>query len=256
MNLKAAVQRRLPRLLQVPLRAVYGQRPTARTERRGWADRRRVADLVELQLGSVVRAGPFAGLRLDSVEGDTPAKVLGCYELELHGAIEKLVVKQFGTIVNVGCAEGYYAVGMALRCPTAHIVAYDIDPAQQRLCMQNAVANAVASRLETRGECIAADLQALGEDALVIMDCEGCEDVLLQEGISATLLVELHDYVDKTLPDRVIKRLSKSHRLEIIHSVGRDSEAYPELDFLTATDRELALFERPTPMRWIIARPN
>jgi len=212
--------------------------------------------LVERELGAVVRAGPFAGLRLDAVTGDAPAKILGCYEIELHEAIESLVAKQFDTIVNVGCAEGYYAVGMALRCPTARILAYDIDLAQQMLCRKTAEANRVDSRLETRGKCTSADLQALRKGSLVIMDCEGCEDDLLQGGIYATLLVELHDWVDCSLPERVIARLSRSHSLEVIHTRGRDPADYPELHFLTAPERELALFERPIPMRWIVATPN
>src|SRR5919106_5511514 len=76
---------------------------------------RRVAD----ELGLTVRSGPFAGLRyVDAAVGAPdradclPAKLLGSYERELHHAVERQLEVGFSTIVNVGAAEGYYALGL------------------------------------------------------------------------------------------------------------------------------------------------
>src|SRR4051794_40351820 len=70
------------------------------------------------QCGPQVQTGPFAGLEFAraSAEGCHVPKLLGCYERELHGLVEAAVADGYDDIVNIGCAEGYYAVGLARRC--------------------------------------------------------------------------------------------------------------------------------------------
>jgi hypothetical protein len=191
-----------------------------------------------------------------NVGADTPAKLVGSYERELHPVIELLASQQFQTIVNVGCADGYYAVGMALRCPGATVRAYEILEEQQASCRATAEANGVGDRILVDGECTAADLAALDREALVIMDCEGAEDTLLSSPMLATVLVELHDWEDKTLPARVLARYTNSHDVELIHSEPRATVDFPQLSFLSPADHELALFERYTPMEWAVIRPK
>src|SRR5262249_46123396 len=75
--------------------------------------------------GGVV-AGPFAGtkLLLSPVSARLlPSYLLGTAELELHGAIEELVERSYRTVLNLGAADGYYAVGLARRLPSARVVA-------------------------------------------------------------------------------------------------------------------------------------
>src|SRR3954471_21407829 len=58
--------------------------------------------------------GPFAGLVYPSVDASLAslfAKLLGSYEREIHPVVEKICTAEYTDIVNVGCAEGYYAVG-------------------------------------------------------------------------------------------------------------------------------------------------
>jgi hypothetical protein len=254
MTFHESFRRRLPRPLYVVARSVYRQRPAARRERQSWKARARVAQEVADELGTTVLSGPFRGLKLPIVGWDFPAKLVGSYEAELHETLERLLASDFTTLVNVGCAEGYYAVGFGLRRPGMHIVGYDIASEHRANCLATARANAVP--VEVRGECSIRDLVALRRDALAIIDCEGAEDQILSSDIIATLLVELHEWHDTTLPDRVIERFSGTRRVEIVHSTSRDPAAYPELDFLGPEDRQLALFERPTSQRWMIVRPR
>ena len=208
------------------------------------------------QLGLTIHAGPFTDLRFIDTTADTPSKLVGSYERELHPTIEGLIKHQFSVVVNVGCAEGYYAVGMALRCPGATVRAYDLEPAQQDRCRATAEANCVEDRVQVLGLCTRADLVALDRQSLVLMDCEGCEDALLDPGILATVLVELHDWDDATLPDRIIARFADSHSVAVIRSTSRRTCDYPQLGFLSHEDRALALFERWTPMRWALITPH
>ena len=59
--------------------------------------------------------GPLAGMDFlpQSAEGCHIAKLLGCYEQPLQPFIEEAIANAYPTILNIGCAEGYYAVGMA-----------------------------------------------------------------------------------------------------------------------------------------------
>lgn len=61
------------------------------------------------QQGTVVMQGPLQGLDFlpQSAEGCHIAKLLGCYEQPLQPYIEQAIQKQYATILNIGCAEGY-----------------------------------------------------------------------------------------------------------------------------------------------------
>ena len=93
--------------------------------------------------------------------------------------------------------------------------------------------NGVADRIITAGECTPEHLVALDADAVVIMDCEGCEDALLSPDISATILVELHDMDDPLLSSRVLKRFAGSHKVTTVRSNSRIPFAHPEIGFLS-----------------------
>src|SRR5690606_8070667 len=57
--------------------------------------------------------GVFEGMRYSSFTAfgsELYPKLLGSYELEIQGVITELAQQSFDVIVDVGCAEGYYAV--------------------------------------------------------------------------------------------------------------------------------------------------
>src|SRR5262245_46881839 len=81
----------------------------ARNERRGLhAASERVA-------GEVVIRGPFAGLRYPARRIDSLAKRVGAYEHELHGWFEAALAARPARFVDIGAADGFYAVGVARR---------------------------------------------------------------------------------------------------------------------------------------------
>ena len=74
----------------------------------------------------IVRNGPFAGMRypgVQSVCSTIVPKLIGCYEKELHSVIELICSQQYNSVVDIGCAEGYYAVGLAMRLQNAQLFA-------------------------------------------------------------------------------------------------------------------------------------
>jgi hypothetical protein len=65
-----------------------------------------------------VESGPFAGMKYlpGFCEGILP-KLLGSYEQELWPALHSIASLPIQAVINIGCAEGYYAVGLARLLP-------------------------------------------------------------------------------------------------------------------------------------------
>jgi hypothetical protein len=97
-----------------------------------------------------VKYGVFKGMKLlpgeESGSGSLIPKLLGAYEYELRPVLEKICHEHYTEIINVGCAEGYYAVGFAMRFPDAKVFAYDIDKGALKLCEEMARLNKVSQQ--------------------------------------------------------------------------------------------------------------
>ncbi|MDA0231334.1 MAG: hypothetical protein O3B21_14255 [Proteobacteria bacterium] len=213
--------------------------------------------------GSLVRSGPFQGMKLlnRSSEGNVAPKLLGCYEQELHGVIERCIETPYEFVVNIGCGDGYYAVGLARCMPNTEIRAYDLHKGRRALCRDAAKENSVGERISVGAECGAEELTALaGRHVLVICDIEGGERELLDpERIPALkgfdILVELHENLDRALPETVIARFAESHRIERFRHQSRDPHAFEELEKIGSFDQFLALWEgRQGPTPWSFMR--
>lgn len=209
--------------------------------------------------GKRILSGPFNGMKYgdDVVCSAYLAKLVGSYEEELHGVIAAAIARSYSRVIDIGCAEGYYAIGFALRLPGARVYAFDTDPEAQRYCQNLARLNGVAGRVLVAGYCGVAELQALcGRDALVVCDCEGYEDELLDPALAPALqntdiIVELHEFLKPALTKRLLERFQKSHSVTLINSAPRDPAAYPILKVVAAEDRPWAVREgRSAAMQW------
>src|SRR5437868_4115037 len=97
----------------------------------------------------VVASGPFKGLRYtrDVVGSALAPKLVGTYELELQGPVRQIIADAPRNIVNVGAAEGYFAVGFARAIPTASVVAYEGQEKGRKLIGRLAELNGVSERV-------------------------------------------------------------------------------------------------------------
>jgi hypothetical protein len=200
--------------------------------------RREIAEVME-QIGTPPApiAGPFAGMRyLERPWGNLYyPKLLGTYELEIRDQIEWLAEHEPDVLVNVGASDGYYTVGMAMRCPQARVIAYDIDAECRKVLAQLVGLNDVFSRVEIRSECTVDELQktcAGAQRPAVIIDCEGFEDVLLDPQrvpalSKATILAEVHDCFVPGLTERLRERFEGTHELTIVEPRERTKDDLP-----------------------------
>ena len=215
--------------------------------------------------------GPFAGLRyaqLRTVASALSPKLLGTYEREIAAVVETCCTAGYEEILDIGCAEGYYAVGFARRCPEARVIACDASAEALTLCAENARANGVADRVEPRGPIDAAALAALppGTRRLVFCDVDGFEaELFVPEAvpglIGTDLLIETHDYLDPDITPDIVDTLRATHAVRILHSLDDVEKVYryelPELDGLSRRTRLRLLAEgRPAVQRWLWCRPH
>lgn len=191
----------------------------------------KLAREVSRATGSTVGSGPFAGMRLDYELFPVHAapKFLGTYEQELHRVIERAIQLHPKYILNVGCAEGFYAVGLAIRLCDAHVFAADADPKALSATMKNAQLNGVSSRVSPVGIVKQGQLgRYLKADAsLVMMDCEGAEFSLLDPAkdpilLRTNIIVEIHrEFGDA---HEIIQKFARTHKIiEISPSVRGQS---------------------------------
>jgi hypothetical protein len=177
--------------------------------------------------GLTCQGGPFAGMRYPrSAVIRVPglvASLAGTYELELHPMIKSLIASRPRLLVNIGAGDGYYAIGMARRCPELKVIAYEADAYRVSVCRQLARLNGVENRVELHSVCTPDDLAALPAEpgAAVIADCEGAERELIDPGRvgwlrDATLLIEVHESIDPSLPAQLEGRFEPSHDLDWI----------------------------------------
>jgi hypothetical protein len=219
----------------------------------------------------VVRHGPFKGLRYPeafAIGSSLFPKLLGSYERELAEILESICSEPYTEIIDVGCAEGYYAVGLALRIPAARVWAFDTDQRAMALCRQMAALNGVAHRLTLGTHCDTATVASLPLSGrpLLVCDCEGYENRLFSDELvpvlrNASLLIESHDFIDISTSRRLARRFAGSHEIRSIQSLDDITKAhtyeYPELSHYDLPTRRMLVAEhRPTIMEWLWMTPR
>ena len=226
-----------------------------RTELDGW--------FVE-QHGSTVLHGPLAGLlyppgAVGRVHHLT-AKLLGAYERELAGVVAEQIERRPPLFVDLGAADGYYAVGLAHASPGTEVHAYEISGEAKRALRALARANGV--QVEVHGPANPRRLASHELDgAFVLCDIEGAElDVLAAEALpaleGATVVVEVHPLEGGgDTAAELRQRFEPSHTVEAVAPAERDPDAYPELE--GAPHRAAAVDEfRPVGTSWLVMRPR
>jgi hypothetical protein len=164
-------------------------------------------------------------------------------------------------VVDIGCSEGYYVVGLARAFPApTRILGFDISRTAQRICRSACARNNVLSRVTVGGRCSAEDLSLLLSQAkrpFLFLDCEGGELELLCDNRdtqldAADMLVECHDSIDPTITGRLYRRFSDTHSIQLVKEQSRDFDRFPFLQRLGGLQRALAVCEfRPEIMHWL-----
>ena len=190
--------------------------------------------------------------------------MLGSYESELQDVVNKIIATNYSVVVDVGSAEGFYAVGLAMKMPAAtKVYAFDINIDAQDLCRALAARNNVGEKVTVSGFCDTDVLQkTLKGRSLLICDCEGYETELLQPTQApvlkeADILVELHDFIKPGVTPEIMSRFKDSHDILVIDSEERNPADYPSLSFLPVEQQKIAISEfRHGKQQWAFMTPK
>lgn len=249
--------RRLPEGLRRPLRTLATPR---------W---HLAAHLVRRAAGDRIVAGPFRGMRIALSPLSSRhllGYLLGSTELELHEAFDRVFGGDYRTVLNIGAADGYYTVGLALRLPHARIEAFEALPDFHPVIARAAAANGVENRVAIAGLCTVEILRdrlaAAQQPTLILMDVEGNEITLLDPeavpGLThSDILVETHDAFVPDVTETLMARFGDTHDIACYAARPRRLSDFPG-DFLPGLRRwlpqtavELMNERRTGTQRWL-----
>lgn len=218
---------------------------------------------------AMVLSGPFAGMAYlnETVWGSIVPRWIGSYEEELHGIMRALPSKGYERVIDVGSAEGYYAVGIARLLRRAQIFAFDSSPLARRQLQRMVAMNAVTN-LTIGAHCSheTIDELALGR-SLIVCDIEGFELELLNPERAVRLrrcdlLVEVHPFGKHSqdrLQEVLTQRFAATHHVEVYKHRPRQLEHYRGIVGRAMDDAALeqALSEfRPPNQNWLWMRSH
>lgn len=215
--------------------------------------------------GPRIRSGPFAGMEFvtQQTEGPLCPKLMGAYESELQPYLTAFAAQGVDCVIDVGCAEGYYAVGLARLLPNATVYAHDIDPKARETCAALAARNEVAERVVVGGEFAPHDFERFaGRRALVIVDTEGAEVDILRPDLSPSLagmriIVETHDLYRRGALETMRERFTATHDIVRVDQQPKVLELPEWLQALPHLDQLLAVWEwRAAPTPWLVMTPK
>lgn len=221
-----------------------------------------LANTLARRQGTRIAAGPFAGMDypVRAAEGARVVRMLGAYEPGLDPVIETIIARAYPLVIDIGCAEGFYAVGLARRMPGARVLARDISDRAQARCLALARANGVADRVEIGGQVLHGDFAICADQpSVVICDIEGAEADLLDPVaapglLGADILVELHPAAQPDLVEVMQRRFAPSHRITRIDRALAPERLPAWAEEMSDLDRLLCLWEwrmGPTPWLWM-----
>lgn len=199
----------------------------------------------------VVKDGPFKGMKYIPQSNGSALipKLIGTYEQELHGIIEEVSRRKYHTLLDVGCAEGYYLVGLILRLPNLHAYGFDLNTQALKNCEHLAKINEVARRITLYEYCTTDILDSMSRPGtLIICDCEGAELELLDPKTvpnlkNADILVELHERIVPGVTETIHRRFSATHQIRMIKDQRRNPNDCKTISTLSKREQYFALDE-------------
>lgn len=195
--------------------------------------------------------------------------LLGLYEQEVLTVLERSS-RGRRVLIDVGAADGYYAIGALKSELFDRAICFEIDPYGRHVIELQAEANGVGGRILILGEAgcgfltQARTAQAFdNSEAVMLMDIEGGEFELLTEHMieemrGLILIVEIHDFDSRSSDDvaDLITRLQPHFSVDVITQSERNPNTFDELSEWSDDDRWLLCSEsRRKRMTWIVCEP-
>jgi hypothetical protein len=179
----------------------------------------------------------------------------------------------YDQVIVIGCAEGYYANGLAKLLPNVPVLAIDIDGDALDKSRKMAAANNIEDQVSFSQKDSIDHLLELDVNsrALIICDCEGCEFAIFGNNVlprlqKSDLIIEMH-YTASTMATSVeghhppvfpdlefSNKFIESHDIQRIYPKEIDVRDY-RLGYLPArTISEFVYVSREENAEWLVLR--
>ncbi len=230
-----------------------------------------VYDILLKKHGKVVAYGPFANMTVNSQtwgDYDINAKILGTYESHVIAELDAISQENHGPFIDIGAADGFFAIGAVLSGITKESYAFEIDASSRRSIANNAFDNNVSGKIHIREVAnthTISDVLKKERKAKILIDIEGSEyDLLdfdfLDEISKCDVIVELHPSLvehGKEKQKQLISRLENYFYIEFFQKSVLSTTGFPELEHLSDDKRLLAFSEnRAFEMWWMKLQPK
>jgi len=215
--------------------------------------------------------GVFSGLKYPSLtisEAALVPKIIGSYEYQLQPWFRKIIETNYTDIIDVGSAEGYYAVGLATKMPNTTVHCYDINEKDINFSKQMAEINNVRNMTWNTycDDKTLMNFQRKGK-TLIICDCEGFElqlftDQVIQHCKDVDMLIELHDVVNPIISSTLLSRFQSTHTFSVVNNSNVHYDGITGVETLSAKEKEFAMCEhrgglfKNTYMEWVFLTPK
>jgi precorrin-6B methylase 2 len=151
-------------------------------------------------------------------------KITGTYECELHHVINEIKKKKYDILIDIGCAEGYYAVGFAWlnkANSSFKVYAYDNNTEALENLKKLAVLNGVENQIIIKSWFDKDELKEIdSSNGIIICDVEGAEKEILDPEsnpylLKFDILVEVHDgMASSTIREILMDRFTRTHTVQ------------------------------------------
>jgi hypothetical protein len=208
--------------------------------------------ITKISPDNIILNGPFKGTKYITkgiAESTILPKIVGSYEAQLHDTVNEVAKKNYSDIVDIGCAEGYYAIGFAKKMRNTMVHCFDINKSDILICQEIAKLNNLTN-LTFNFFCTNEMLKEFQfkNKVLVFCDTEGFELELFTEDVIHSLkkhdlLIEIHDINNPEISNTLYNRFIDTHNIKILDNRGIKYIGYEGLDSLTDREKEFAFFE-------------
>ena len=175
-------------------------------------------------IGTNIINGPFKGMKYisESVGSCHMPKILGIYENEIYPILLNFLSNS-DLFVDIGAAEGYYAVGSAIKYPNLNVIAFEMDKTGRQYISNLKKRNNV-DNVEIRKKFSDVDFFSIQKSAYnritYLIDIEGEEINIFSKYHNhfnnSYFIIEIHDRVSNKIESYLKRFYSNTHNTYII----------------------------------------
>lgn len=232
----------------------------------------KVLNKIILEHGHKVAYGTFKGMKLSKntywSKNDIITHILGVYEKHVLKKIIEFSKKGNYPFIDIGAADGYFAIGMAFSETFKKIYAFEIDEEGRRSLNRNIENNLCKDKVVVDIEANFETLKEIvdkNKSAVILIDIEGSEfdlldDNLLQLLSNCYIVCELHPTLSANgfeKQNMLINNAKAFFDVSIIQRESYSPNKFSELNEFTDEERLIAFGEgRENNMNWLILEPK